>query len=261
MYEFVDINQPMRSPVYPLALTFNGVRFEGALNNANGSYRTLTVKGRGIVNQEHRTVKPAGKHGSYFYSRTLEDRTLTVKVKLTGKNNLAFRKQYEKFNQLLKTREPSFLAFSDEVDRSYLAQFKACDEPEEASNEVILTLEFICYDPFKYSGVKSVIGDKVFYVGDEDTKPTLTITLSAGGNELRILHLEKQQYIRLSGVYTAGDKIVIDMKQRTITQNGRSILPDLDMVNSRFFSFSKGVNTLSISLGHTVESSFREVYL
>lgn len=261
MYEFVDISQPIRSPVYPIALTFNGVRFEDALNNVNGSYRTLTVKGRGLVNQEHQSIKPAGKNGSYFYSQTLENRTLTIKVKLTGKNNLAFRRQYEKFNQLLKTVAPSFLSFSDEVDRSYFAQFKACDEPEEESNEAILTLEFICYDPFKYSDVKSVSGNRITYAGDEDTKPILTITLTAGGNELRVLHLEKQQYIRLKGTYTTGNKIVIDMKKRTITQNGRSILPDLDVVNSRFFTFSKGVNTLSINLAHTVTSEFREVYL
>lgn len=261
MYEFVDTNQPIRSPVYPLAKTFNGVCFEDALNNASGSYRTLTVKGRGVIEQEHQTVTVPGRNGAYFYGKTLATRELEVKVLLTGKDNVSFRKQYERLNQLLKTDKPAPLSFSDEEGRVYFAQFKSSDHPDEVSNEVVLILSFICYDPLKYSDVKTVTGDKITYTGDEETKPKLTITLSAGGNELRILHVEKQKYVRLTGIYTAGNKIVVDMKERTITQNGRSILPDLDVVNSRFFSFSKGTNTLNINLAHTVTSEFREAYV
>ncbi|CQR23935.1 phage tail protein [Streptococcus varani] len=78
---------------------------------------------------------------------------------------------------------------------------------------------------------------------------------------MRLLHVESQKYIRLKGVYQAGNVIVIDMVTGKITQNGRNILSDLDMVNSRYFAFDSGVNTLNCSIGATITSEFREVYL
>lgn len=243
------------------ALTYTWQRFFDEMKPQIWLFSGLTVTGRTVLEQKHQTTTVPGRHGSYYQGYTYKDREIAIKVLLTGKDNLAYRKQYELLNTLVSSQESQFLSFDDEPDRFYHANFKSASEGEEIANQAIITLTFICYDPFKYTDLKSVSGTKITYTGDKDTKPLITLNLTASGNELRILHLEKQQYIRLKGTYQAGNKIVIDMKKRTITQNGRSILPDLDVVNSRFFTFSKGVNTLSINLAHTVESSFREVYL
>lgn len=244
-----------------LKTIFNGQVLDGILSSRQSTLKTISVRGREILNKEHRSTSIPGRHGAYFYNDTYGIREIKVIFLIEAKDRKSLLDTYGQISQRLQTQTPQLLSFSDDPHRFYFAQFKDMSDLEEARDDAVFSLTFICYDPFKYSDVQLVSGNRITYAGDEDTKPVLTITLTAGGNELRVLHLEKQQYIRLKGTYTAGNKIVIDMKKRTITQNGRSILPDLDVVNSRFFTFSKGVNTLSINLAHTVTSEFREVYL
>ncbi|HEK9343102.1 TPA: phage tail family protein, partial [Streptococcus equi subsp. equi] len=152
-----------------------------------------------------------------------------------------------------------FLSFSDEPDRNYLGIFKSKDIPEEVSNEQIIGLVFICYDPFKMSDIKTKKGNTVQNDGLFNTKPIITLNLSSSTKEIRLLHVESQKYIRLTGTYTT-DEIKIDMTTGKITQNGRNILSDLDMVNSRYFDLLPGKNTLQCD-NATITADFREVYL
>ena len=79
-------------------------------------------------------------------------------------------------------------------------------------------------------------------------------------NEINLLHVEQQKYIRLKGTYTQGNRIEIDMKERTIKLNGRNELKNFDMVNSRFFSLKKGVNTLRLTPSSQLTIEYSEVY-
>ncbi|HGI7399622.1 TPA: distal tail protein Dit, partial [Streptococcus pyogenes] len=162
-------------------------------------------------------------------------------------------------NKLIVSHNQVFLSFSDEPDRNYLGIFKSKDVPEEVSNEQIIGLVFICYDPFKMSGIKTKKGDVVQNDGLFNTKPIITLNLSSPTEEIKLLHVESQKYIRLTGTYTI-DEIKIDMATGKITQNGRNILGDLDMVNSRYFELRPGVNTLKCD-NATITAEFREVYL
>ncbi|HEK9648863.1 TPA: phage tail family protein, partial [Streptococcus equi subsp. equi] len=127
------------------------------------------------------------------------------------------------------------------------------------SNEQIIGLVFICYDPFKMSDIKTKKGNTVQNDGLFNTKPIITLNLSSSTKEIRLLHVESQKYIRLTGTYTT-DEIKIDMTTGKITQNGRNILSDLDMVNSRYFDLLPGKNTLQCD-NATITADFREVYL
>lgn len=260
MYRFVDVMNPAQASD-GLSLTFNGVKLEQALTNDRGRCLVLTVNGRSVVKQKHQTVDVAGRNGQFFRQKTLDVRKIEVSILLSGNSNQAFRLQYEKLNQLLDTSQPAPLSFSDEPDRSYVAQFEECDAPDEVSNEAVLKLSFICYDPLKYSATRSVTGSVVQYAGTGITYPVITIKLSAGASEIRLLHLEQQKYIRLKATYLAGGTLVIDMKRRTITLNGRNELMNFDMVNSRFFGFRPGKNTLQLSVAGTIKSDFQEVYV
>ena len=79
-------------------------------------------------------------------------------------------------------------------------------------------------------------------------------------NEINLLHVEQQKYIRLKGTYTQGNRIEIDMKERTIKLNGRNELKNFDMVNSRFFSLQKGANTLRLTPSSQLTVEYSEVY-
>lgn len=259
MYQFKDIHEAGEVSSV-LRTTFNGRVLDDLLSSQGSLFQTLTVDGRGLLDVEAKTVDVSGRHGKYFRSHRYLERQLTVGIRLMAPDNGAFRLLYERLNAALATAEPAYLSFSDEPNRYYKALFISSDNPQELSNDQLLTLTFMCYDPFKYSSKQRLTGLGVDYQGDMPVYPKLTITLSDDGTELRLLHVQKQQYVRLVGQYRAGNKIEIDMAKRTVTQNGRDILQDLDMVNSRFFAFDKGANNLSVSVSGSVISEFREVY-
>lgn len=261
MYLFNDTIKGESIDAFRIKTTFNGVLFEERLNHDSGYYQTLTVSGRDLVNQKHLTSDVPGRHGHYFLSQTLEVREISVKAKISGKTDIAMRQQYESLNRLLVTHQPAWLAFSDDPNRFFLAQFKEKDVPEEIANEAVIELTFVCYSPFKFSEEKTQTVNAFYYDGHFESKPIVTLTLANGGSELRLLHVESQRYIRLTGLYTAGNVIAIDMSTGAITQNGRNILADLDMVNSRYFSLLTGKNTLQVNMDASVTTVYREVYL
>lgn len=168
--------------------------------------------------------------------------------------------QFEKLNELLDTNEPSDLIFGDEPDRIYKAQFESADIPDEESNQQIIKLKMICYDPKKLTNKKTVTGNQVNYAGSKETYPKISFTVGVNVNEINLLHVEQQKYIRLKGTYTQGNRIEIDMKERTIKLNGRNELKNFDMVNSRFFSLQKGANTLRLTPSSQLTIEFSEVY-
>ncbi len=259
MYEFNDTIRGTPKVTFNLKTTIGGKVLEDELNNGFGTFRTLTVSGRDVVDLEHQTTSVLGRNGEYFHNATVEVRKLEIKAKITGKDNQSMRLQYEKLNRLIVSHNQVFLSFSDEPDRNYLGIFKSKVVPEEVSNEQIIGLTFICYNPFKMSDVKTKKGTSIQNGGLFQTKPIITLNLSSPTKEIKLLHVESQKYIRLTGTYTT-DEIKIDMATSKITQNGRNILGNLDMVNSRYFELLPGKNTLQCD-NATITAEFREVYL
>ncbi|MCB2835979.1 distal tail protein Dit [Streptococcus dysgalactiae] len=259
MYEFNDTIRGTPKETFGIKTTIDGKVLEDELNSDLGTFRTLTVSGRDIVDLEHQSTSVPGRNGEYFHTSTVEVRKLEISAKISGKDNKSIRLQYEKLNSLIVKQKQVFLSFSDEPDRHYLGIFKSKDVPEEVSNEQIIGLTFICYNPFKMSDVKTKKGTSIQNDGLFETKPTITLNLSSPSKEIRLLHVESQKYIRLTGTYTS-DEIKIDMATGKISQNGRNILGDLDMVNSRYFELLPGKNTLQCD-NATITADFREVYL
>ncbi|MEE3742548.1 distal tail protein Dit [Streptococcus dysgalactiae] len=259
MYEFNDTIRGTPKETFSIKTTIDGKVLEDELNSDLGTFRTLTVSGRDIVDLEHQSTSVPGRNGEYFHTSTVEVRKLEISAKISGKDNKSIRLQYEKLNSLIVKQKQVFLSFSDEPDRHYLGIFKSKDVPEEVSNEQIIGLTFICYNPFKMSDVKTKKGTSIQNDGLFTTKPIITLNLSSPTKEIRLLHVESQKYIRLTGTYTT-DEIKIDMATGKITQNGRNILGDLDMVNSRYFELLPGKNTLQCD-NATITADFREVYL
>ncbi|WP_269760154.1 distal tail protein Dit, partial [Streptococcus dysgalactiae] len=225
MYEFNDTIRGTPKETFSIKTTIDGKVLEDELNSDLGTFRTLTVSGRDIVDLEHQSTSVPGRNGEYFHTSTVEVRKLEISAKISGKDNKSIRLQYEKLNSLIVKQKQVFLSFSDEPDRHYLGIFKSKDVPEEVSNEQIIGLTFICYNPFKMSDVKTKKGTSIQNDGLFETKPTITLNLSSPAKEIRLLHVESQKYIRLTGTYTT-DEIKIDMSTGKITQNGRNILGD-----------------------------------
>ncbi|HFU4218412.1 TPA: distal tail protein Dit [Streptococcus suis] len=243
----------------PLTTSFNGSVLEELLSNDHGSFKTISIEGRGLLEFETNSIDVPGRAGGYYKYSKKKVRRLVVTAKLTGHSDKDFRIQFQKLNRLLDVGEAR-ISFSDEGGIFYIAVFESCKSPPDRKQEAILELNFLCFDPLKYKSVNPVVGNNVQYAGDYDTKPKITVTLTADGNELRLLHVQKQKYIRIVRNFTSGSKVEIDMAKRTIKLNDVSIQPNLDMVNSRFFTLSTGTNNLSINIAGTILTEFKEVY-
>lgn len=113
MYEFNDTIRGTPKVTFNLKTTIGEKVLEEELNNDLGTFRTLTVSGRDVVDLEHQTTSVLGRNGEYFHNATVEVRKLEIKAKITGKDNQSMRLQYEKLNRLIVSHNQVFLSFSD----------------------------------------------------------------------------------------------------------------------------------------------------
>lgn len=249
MYSFVDVTDKPKN---------NGGLY---FNFNNKDFKALTITGRDIVNNSVRSQEIRGRSGSYFLDKSFTSRDIKIKILVEADTNKNYRLKFEELNRILNTEKPAPLTFSDEPDRVYYGLFVNAETPEEIKNLAVVVLNFVCYDPFKYSNVKFSTGTVIDYVGDFPSYPKVTITLTSPVDEIRLLHVESQKYIRLRGSYLQGNRVVVDMLNRSVTVNGRNDLAKFDMVNSRFFTLNNGRNTLNISNNHNIAVEYKEVYL
>lgn len=263
MYQFVGFNESSRQTT-GIQLSFGEFENVGDFLSKKGyGFQVLTVSGRGFLSVENELVEVRGRHGRYFKKAKIGSRKIEVVVKISAKTNQQLRRLFEELNYIFINGQdltPQYLSFSDETDRCYFALLQSATEPEDISNEQIITLHFVCPDPFKYSSRKSVVGNNINYTGDEFVFPTVKVVINQSGNELRLTHVESGKYVRIRGSFMANDVLLVNMWTRSITYPERRATFDFDMVNSRFFALEAGENHLSTNLRATLTTTYREVY-
>ena len=260
MYIFNDTTKGTPTFNSGLEVQFGGVSLNQEMNNEDGTFFVANTTGRDVLDFNHETTKIKGRDGQYLYGSTYKEREIEVQVRLTGYTDLGMRKQYERLNRLLFSRQAKKLEFGDDGERYYKAIFSKVKKPElEDANDTVIKLHFICYDPFKYTEPKSTGSNKVTYNGDFPTEPILYLTTQAS-SEIRILHLETQKYIRLKATYVQDSSLVINCETREITLNGRNELMNFDVVNSRYFKLQKGVNTFQVEGATLNDIQYKEVF-
>ena len=260
MYTFNDTTKGTPTFNSGLEVQFGGVSLNQEMNNEDGTFFVANTTGRDVLDFHHETATIKGRDGQYLYGATYKEREIEIQVRLTGFTDLGMRRQYERLNRLLFSREAKKLVFGDDSERYYKAIFLKVKKPElEDSNDTVIKLHFICYDPFKYTEFKTVATNEVTYNGDFPTNPILRLTTKAG-SEIRILHLETQKYIRLKAAYVQGSSLIVNCESREITLNGRNELMNFDMVNSRYFKLQKGVNTFQVEGAFLNYIEYKEVF-
>ena len=260
MYTFNDTTKGTPTFNSGLEVQFGGVSLNQEMNNEDGTFFVANVTGRDVLDFYHETAKIKGRDGQYLYGATYKERKIEMQVKLTGYNDIGMRKQYERLNRLLSSRQAKKLVFGDDPERYYKANFSKAKNPEsEDANDTVIKLHFICYDPFKYTEPKNTGSNKITYNGDFPTKPILYLTTKEG-SEIRILHLETQKYIRLKATYVQDSSLTVNCETREITLNGRDELMNFDAVNSRYFKLQKGVNTFQVEGAQLNDIEYKEVF-
>lgn len=244
----------------PLKTTFNGTVLDDVLTNSNGEFKTINVSGRELLSEEHSSTVIDGRDGSYYSGSKLSTRTLIVTASISGKSVTQCHQQFDALMAFLDVAKPVPISFSDDPNYFFYAKFKETGELDILKSEAVITLKFICYDPLKYSNNKSVTGDTVTYNGKRPYRPKVTLLLTGSASVLKLLHVQSGRFVRITGNYVSGQKIVFDLASGSITQNGADIVSQFDMLGSRRFALVPGKNQLTSSIPATMTIDYREVF-
>ena len=216
-----------------VAMLFNGRIFENEIEG----YETLNVSGRETVSYSTTTAGNSNE----ILTKELEARVLTIEYRLKADDNTEFQEKFRKLNELLETEDEDVeIRFIDDIEIEYQGQLTAISEVPPESNNVISTFEIYCADPWKEENELVTAGNptQIYMKSIYKTKPKrIELTLKSATNKITVDNLTTGRHIILDGNYRSGDKIVIEIPENKITQNGQNIMSDLNYVETDFHKF------------------------
>ena len=239
MYKFKGLKKEMYSQndLSSVAMLYNGKLIEDEIDG----YQTLTVKGREYIAFETEDAgNVAGKDGVIPITKSLPSRDIEVRYLLKENDSHKFQLKYRKLMALLDTEVDVPIKFRDEMDVTYYGQMIELGEVTEESNTSVASFIIRCYDPYKYNDEFTATGNPVsVFVGTPyKTHPKeISIKLKSDATKITVDNNSTGRHIILNGDYKNGDSIVINIDNKTITQNNRNIMNNLDYIASDFHEF------------------------
>lgn len=153
MAEFLQPNEVATRTPQGIQTTFNGTK----LDDIDG-FETLTVTGRGLMEQENTSEHIPGVDGEMEHRTTVKPRRIVVKAKISATDKQDIRRIYKQLNKALKSSKAMRLEFSDEP-YFFNAVYEYYNEPEEDRLEFVINIDFFCANPYKYTDVQTATVD------------------------------------------------------------------------------------------------------
>ncbi|MGN7284343.1 distal tail protein Dit [Shouchella rhizosphaerae] len=259
MYNFADtVAGSANSPSMSLQTVFNGINLDNELSDENGGFTTLVVSGRGLLDKRINSFQSPGTHGQKELNYTYATREIQVKFMIEDKTNGGFRDRFNQLSLLLSDSQRE-LRFTDE-EGFFVATLESADLPDEDSNRLVGTLNFICSDPAKYKAEKTLnIGTAFTNHQIAGSAVRKWISRTVFGVETKNFTLENNAGGKITLNYTFGenDVLEIDYEKRLIKLNGVARMPLLSL-QSNWFKLKPGTNRLRAS--HATVITYRETY-
>ncbi|MFP7287985.1 phage tail family protein [Shouchella clausii] len=259
MYKFADtVAGSANSPSMSLQTIFNGINLDNEMSDENGGFTTLVVSGRGLLNKRINFFEPPGTHGQKELNYTYATREIQVKFMIEDKTNGGFRDRFNQLSLLLSESQKE-LRFTDE-QAFFVATLESADLPDEDSNRIVGTLNFICSDPAKYKAEKTLnIGTSFsnHQIAGSMVRKWASRTVFSGETKNYRLENDKGGKIILNYTFGENDVLEIDYEKRLIKLNGVARMPLLSL-DSNWFKLHPGVNRLRAS--HATAITYRETY-
>ena len=114
MYTFNDTIRGTPTFNSGLEVRFGDISLNQEMNTKDGTFFVANTTGRDVLDFHHETTTIKGRDGQYLYGATYKEREIEIQVKLTGFTDLGMRKQYERLNRLLFSRQAKKLVFGDD---------------------------------------------------------------------------------------------------------------------------------------------------
>lgn len=241
-----------------LKTTFNGRTLD--THSFDGTFKTLNVSGRGLLAPVNVTTTRIAAPGAWLDSSELPPRIIEVEALVTAENEVALRSTFIQLNWLLNqgTQE---LIFSDFPNYYYKAILNSVSIQKEDKRQIIMTIGFLCVDPFAYNTRILIVDDKItpsqilFPVIPSFIRCARTTTM----NGLTITNDRSGKKIKLNGTYPTGTNVEIFIDDGGITVQksvydagtdttaNTSILTDLDLTSD--------IETFDLVAGDTITTT------
>ncbi len=150
--------------------------------------------------------------------------------------------------------------------RHFYAVLEGSTPVERKGSVGKVDIELVSYDPFTYENAIQYSLTSFpagFYCpsGMYETPPVFTFTFSEGTSDFRVTHLDKTHYVRLlDHSFSAGDELVIDMKDEVVRVNG-SRINDKITFESDFFSLNAGENNINVNTAGELMIEYKPRFL
>jgi len=226
LYGFVDTIESAGNASLSINTIFNGITLDDALTDDTGSFRTLTVSGRGdlynkIVLEEMNNQDGAIERDG-DYSDVAE---IIVKFKLSDNTNEGFRDRIIELKRLLGGRK-HVLEFTDK-DLFYYASLSELVFPEEDSNDLIGEMLFLCSDPIAYSKEeKTVPAEDVMMInneGNEATEPIIELTATKKATFAMVNNINDEYNLLGFPLEEEGHEEIVDASPTVLYEDGTSM--------------------------------------
>ncbi|WP_196493807.1 distal tail protein Dit [Ornithinibacillus caprae] len=149
------------------SLTFNSIRKE---------YVSVLERGRPYwANRQVNILKVAGMAGGHVQNIETEPIIMPVKLLIEGVSKEDLQAKSEELAEWLIKDEVMPLVFDNQPNRTYFAMVDGGVDPQEFVSFSILTINFICPDPYKYGPEKSLNLSDAATVENEGTAETYPI--------------------------------------------------------------------------------------
>jgi len=260
MYDFRDFGGYRDNYRLPSeALILNGEYVDEVIEG----FRTLSVSGRELLAKDVSSETIPGRNGALFIRSQYPTREITVKYRLKAPTPELFRHYHEQLNELLYG-DIHELRFADDTDFFFKGALTSADVPDTGRNTVVASLVFTCFDPFKYSDIKTKTATTSVLTQLElspyDVLPEyISIDVANATSELTVTHGSKS--ITIDVGISAGQTVVIGFNPFIITRNGTDITKYLRLSSDYEDFFIESNTPMTTNTGDTITLAYREVRL
>lgn len=241
------------------ACAFNGAYLEDLIDG----YRTLTTSGRESLDIVHHTSgNIIGRDGEIEFGSNIPAREIEIEFSLVANTAEELIQKYDTLKNILRNHYGNHeMVFKDDPNYRFFGKLLMIDRPPKGKKKVVSMMTFICYDPYKYTDIKTVTGN-VFnddeLLGYEAKIEQITYTLTAGGSNPRLTNTTLGLPIAVKGDYLSGDKLIFDFMQAKIYKGLENITKDLMPEISYFPDFIlKDRDNLTTNISGTIEIKYR----
>lgn len=229
MYKFCDISKAPES-ILGLSTEYAGINLDYKYLH---SFKTLNVTGRGILAPEVRYTEKVGAPGVWVDATDLPARRIEVEAMIQGDD---LRPIFNALAKIMAQKEPQRLVFSDEGEYYFNAILESIDAPKEDRNNLLITLYFLCPDPFKYKDEEKISGAGLISFNKKTVWPAKLNRLLVSGvpdGDLRVQFESAGKRLIFNGFKASeasGQRgVMFDFESGTINAKGINLMHKLSL--------------------------------